>query len=85
MATGASAGFAARDAVADACGEEQDPSATAHSMMFIGDIDEEDLIAWSRERLANFKVPRRVRVISELPRNASGKVLKYKLREMAHA
>lgn len=50
-----------------------------------GDIDEEDLIAWSRERLANFKVPRRVRVISELPRNASGKVLKYKLREMAHA
>ncbi|KAL9185877.1 hypothetical protein ACHAXT_003654 [Thalassiosira profunda] len=42
MATGASARFTARDAVADAGGEEQDPSATAHSMMFIGDIDEED-------------------------------------------
>lgn len=38
------------------------------------------LIAWSRDRLANYKVPRRVSVVEDLPTNASGKVLKYELR-----
>lgn len=38
------------------------------------------LIAWSRDRLANYKVPRRVTVVEDLPTNASGKVLKYELR-----
>ncbi|HEY3737907.1 MAG TPA: AMP-binding protein [Jatrophihabitans sp.] len=41
----------------------------------------EELIAWCRERLANFKVPRSVEIVGELPRNASGKVLKRELRE----
>lgn len=40
----------------------------------------DELIAWSRERLANFKVPRHVTVVDDLPVNASGKVLKYQLR-----
>jgi acyl-CoA synthetase (AMP-forming)/AMP-acid ligase II len=40
----------------------------------------EDLIAWARERLANYKVPRRVEVVDVLPVNASGKVLKRELR-----
>ncbi|GAB3462736.1 FadD3 family acyl-CoA ligase [Actinophytocola sediminis] len=39
-----------------------------------------ELIAWTRERLANFKVPRTVAVVDELPRNASGKVLRRALR-----
>ena len=43
--------------------------------------DEAEVIAWARERLANFKVPRRVRMVAELPRNAGGKVLKARLRE----
>ncbi len=42
-----------------------------------------DLIAWSRERMANYKVPRRVEVVATLPSNATGKVLKYVLREQA--
>ena len=42
---------------------------------------EEEIIAFCRERLANFKVPRAVRVVGELPRNASGKVLKFALRD----
>lgn len=46
-------------------------------------VDPDEVIAWSRERLANFKVPRRVIVVDDLPRNASGKVLKYELREQA--
>lgn len=41
----------------------------------------EDVIQWSRRRLANFKVPKQVFVVDELPRNAMGKVLKNQLRE----
>ncbi|MET9856269.1 FadD3 family acyl-CoA ligase [Streptomyces sp. NPDC006450] len=40
----------------------------------------DDLIAWSRREMANYKVPREVEFVSELPRNASGKVLKRELR-----
>jgi acyl-CoA synthetase (AMP-forming)/AMP-acid ligase II len=40
----------------------------------------EALAAWARERLANFKVPRRVVCVDALPTNASGKVLKRQLR-----
>ena len=40
----------------------------------------EELIAFCAANLANYKVPRSVTVVAELPRNASGKVLKYQLR-----
>ncbi|MFI1397601.1 FadD3 family acyl-CoA ligase [Streptomyces sp. NPDC020681] len=40
----------------------------------------DDLIAWSRREMANYKVPREVEFVTELPRNASGKVLKTELR-----
>jgi HIP---CoA ligase len=43
----------------------------------------EQIIAWCRERLANFKVPRAVVLVDALPRNASGKVLKHELRSRA--
>jgi acyl-CoA synthetase (AMP-forming)/AMP-acid ligase II len=43
-------------------------------------VSEAEIVAFCRERLANFKVPRSVCVVAELPRNASGKVLKYQLR-----
>ena len=46
-------------------------------------IDADELIAWCRERMANYKVPRHVEVVDALPLNASGKVLKYELRERA--
>ncbi|MDW8803406.1 FadD3 family acyl-CoA ligase [Streptomyces scabiei] len=44
------------------------------------DIDAQDVIAWAREHMANFKVPRHVRFVDRLPRNASQKVLKHELR-----
>ncbi|NUP42189.1 MAG: AMP-binding protein [Streptomyces sp.] len=44
------------------------------------DVAEGDVIAWAREHMANFKVPRYVRFVAELPRNASQKVLKHELR-----
>jgi len=43
------------------------------------------VIAWSRENMANFKVPRRVEILDALPRNATGKVVKFELRERALA
>ena len=46
-----------------------------------GEVSGEALVGWCRERMANFKVPRRVEIVDDLPRNASGKVLKYALRE----
>ena len=44
----------------------------------------EDLIAWCRDHLARFKVPKYV-VFAELPKTSTGKIQKYKLREMAKA
>jgi fatty-acyl-CoA synthase len=42
---------------------------------------EQQLIQWCAERLARFKVPKYVRLVSEFPMTASGKIQKYKLRE----
>ena len=39
----------------------------------------DDLIAWARREMANYKVPRTVEFVGELPRNASGKVVKGEL------
>jgi acyl-CoA synthetase (AMP-forming)/AMP-acid ligase II len=46
-------------------------------------LDEQSVIAYTREHLANFKAPRSVRFVDELPRNAGGKVVKPQLRELA--
>jgi acyl-CoA synthetase (AMP-forming)/AMP-acid ligase II len=40
----------------------------------------DDVIAWSRERMAGYKVPRYVEFLDELPTNATGKVVKDRLR-----
>jgi len=48
-------------------------------------VEPDEIIAWARERMANYKVPRRIEVVDSLPLNASGKVLKYELRERARA
>ncbi|MEU6140457.1 FadD3 family acyl-CoA ligase [Streptomyces sp. NPDC047081] len=45
-----------------------------------GPVTEGELIAWSRERMAGFKVPRSVEFREELPLNATGKVMKDQLR-----
>ena len=48
-------------------------------------ITPDELTAWCREKMANYKVPRHVEIVSTLPLNASGKVLKFELRERAQA
>ena len=42
-------------------------------------LEPDALIAWSREEIANYKVPRYVEIVDALPRNASGKVQKINL------
>ncbi len=45
----------------------------------------DDVITYARGRMANYKVPRVVEFVHELPVNASGKVLKFELRDRARA
>ena len=49
------------------------------------DPSEAELIEWARGHMANYKVPRAVRFVDQLPKNGSGKVLKTRLREIAAA
>ena len=43
-------------------------------------LDEATLLGWTRERVASFKVPRSVTLVTELPRTASGKLRREVLR-----
>ena len=49
----------------------------------VGDVPPtaEELIAWSRGRMAGFKVPRYIEFLDTLPLNATGKVMKDKLQD----
>ncbi|WP_372733506.1 FadD3 family acyl-CoA ligase [Nocardioides sp.] len=44
-------------------------------------VGPEDVIAFAKQHLANFKVPRQIQIVHTLPRNLSGKVLKTELRD----
>jgi acyl-CoA synthetase (AMP-forming)/AMP-acid ligase II len=49
----------------------------------IGHASEEELVAWCRERLAAFKVPKRVHLVDQFPRTGTGKVQKHLLKRPA--
>ena len=44
-------------------------------------LDLDELQAWCREAMANFKVPRELIEVGELPTNSAGKIDKLALRE----
>ena len=46
-------------------------------------VTADDIIEWSRDQMANYKVPRAVEIVDELPLNATGKVMKDALRQRA--
>ncbi|WP_297773026.1 AMP-binding protein [uncultured Roseovarius sp.] len=48
------------------------------------DVDEAELLAFARERLAGFKTPKAV-VFQELPKTSTGKIQKFELRQSARA
>ncbi|PLR96948.1 acyl-CoA synthetase [Bacillus sp. T33-2] len=45
------------------------------------EIDEQEIRSFCRKKLAGYKVPRKIFIEEQLPRNASGKILKYQLRQ----
>ncbi len=59
---------------------------TPHAFVLLRDgqsADEAELIAFARERLAHFKAPRGVTIVTELPKTATGKIQKFVLRKGA--
>ena len=44
---------------------------------------EEEIRAFCQGRIANYKIPAYVKFVDEYPMTASGKIQKFKLREMA--
>jgi acyl-CoA synthetase (AMP-forming)/AMP-acid ligase II len=48
-------------------------------------VDSDDLIAWCRDQMANYKVPARVEVVDAFPLNSTGKVMKDELRQKVRA
>jgi long-chain acyl-CoA synthetase len=55
---------------------------TVHAVVVAGPaLDTAELMGWAHQRLAGFKCPTGVTVVAQLPRNATGKVLRSALRE----
>jgi acyl-CoA synthetase (AMP-forming)/AMP-acid ligase II len=50
-----------------------------------GPVTAAEIIDWSRDQMANYKVPRVIEIVDELPLNATGKVMKDTLRARAVA
>jgi acyl-CoA synthetase (AMP-forming)/AMP-acid ligase II len=44
-------------------------------------LTEDEVIAWTRSKLAGYKCPKKVEFRTELARTATGKLQKFKLRE----
>ena len=69
---------------------QNDPRRGEHPVAFVAvmdgtQVDEKGLLHHIREHLADYKVPRKISFMPALPRNATGKVLKTHLRQIANA
>jgi long-chain acyl-CoA synthetase len=72
-----SAHFAVKEAIVVGAGGEVEGEEIVKAVVVAGaDCDEGELIAFCRERLANFKVPRTVEFRDEIPKSPLGKVLR---------
>jgi fatty-acyl-CoA synthase len=67
-------------AVVDVPDDQWGARLVAHVVPAAGDVDVQELQALVKDKLAKFAVPREIRVVDELPRNATGKVLRRELR-----
>jgi acyl-CoA synthetase (AMP-forming)/AMP-acid ligase II len=62
------------EAVAFGTPHEKWGEEVAAAVVLKGDASEKDLIAFARERLADYKVPRRLFIVEQIPRTATGKI-----------
>jgi long-chain acyl-CoA synthetase len=46
-------------------------------------VTTQELLQWCRQRLANYKVPRSLAIVPDLPRTVTGKILKSEIRSAA--
>ena len=78
------------DAVLDVCtigvpndewGEEVKSVVQLQPGVSPSDALTDDLIGWARDRLANFKCPRTIDYVEELPRSAAGKIQRKVVRQ----
>jgi Acyl-CoA synthetases (AMP-forming)/AMP-acid ligases II len=46
------------------------------------DVNTEELVVFCKEHLAAYKVPKKIYIVKELPRNGSNKLLRRKLQEL---
>jgi O-succinylbenzoic acid--CoA ligase len=60
-------------------GRPDDEWGAAVTAFFVGSADPDELRAYVRQRLAGYKVPKRIHQIDEVPRNAAGKILRGRL------
>jgi malonyl-CoA/methylmalonyl-CoA synthetase len=63
------------------CGLPDDDLGEVPAAGIVGEVHPDALRAFARERLAPYKVPRRIVVLDELPRNAMGKIVRRALAE----
>ena len=40
------------------------------------------ILDWARDKIANYKVPRKMQIVDALPRNSLGKIEKHKLPDL---
>jgi fatty-acyl-CoA synthase len=83
--------LARHEAVADAAAvgvEDKDFGQRLRAFVVLADgktVSEDDLKSYVKSNLARYKVPREIVFLDELPRNATGKVLKRELKELETA
>ena len=70
--------------VADADGLDK-PVAVVVTDPAAGELDEAALVGWCREGLAHFKAPRHVVFVDDLPKTATGKLQRFKVRDRLRA
>ena len=52
------------------------------AVLVADDLDEDDLLEYAREHLAAYKLPRELTFVDQLPRTASGKVIRSQVKQM---
>lgn len=52
------------------------------AVVVAGGVDEATLVAWCRDGLAHFKAPRQVLFVTDLPKTATGKLQRFKVRDL---